>query len=117
TPKARHVGGERDTGRTDDKYPATADQVTSAASSYQHHAEGQRIARKYPLHIGIRSIKPRLDRRQGNVNDGNANQRHEYRDKQDEQDTPASRIFTGRIFSGVCFRCRGMRSEEHTSEL
>ena len=50
-----------------------ANKVAGTSSGNQDHTKGQRVAGKHPLHIRIRSIEPRLNGRQGHVDNRHAN--------------------------------------------
>ncbi|MPM33690.1 hypothetical protein SDC9_80268 [bioreactor metagenome] len=70
----RRHGEQRDPSEKD---RASSQNVAGAPGRDQHHAEGQRVARQHPLHVGVRSTEARLDARQGHV-DG-ADRHHGHR--------------------------------------
>ena len=93
-----------DEGRQSDQEhdPATVD-IAQPAARHQYQAEAERVARHDPLDGLRRGLQPLLDRRNGDVHDGDVQQSHEADDQGDGQDPPAVGVWRRLLPSGVGF--------------
>ena len=91
--EARDQGCDRKEQKTGHEHLAPAEQVAHPAAEQQKAAEQDRVRRDDPLQALLAEVEVGLDRRQGDVDDGDAEHDHELGGDDDRQRGPAPPAF------------------------